>query len=117
MSALNQMLDFKEALSGIAVTSATAWLYLPAAETWNLNSKCALLESDEVPPEKEDEPDAGIPEFAKQNHLKQALPVTVVQDIVTNVMAQKVDATPDDYFRALEYYYKHDAFMNLAIEN
>lgn len=45
----------------------------------------AVLESDEIPEEEEDLPEAGVPEFAKANDLKQVLPITVVQDIVANL--------------------------------
>ena len=109
----NEMLDFKEVLLNIGDKSARAWVYLPTDRNWSLSSKCAILESDEVPPELEDEPDAGVPEFAKKNRLTQALPVTVLQDVVRNACAQKPDATPQDLFQAFEHYYKHDAFIKL----
>jgi hypothetical protein len=72
------------------------------------------LESEEVPPELEDDPDAGVPEFAKRNNLIQALPVTVVQDIATNARSQKPDANLGDLLYAFLYYYKHDAFVELT---
>jgi len=108
-----KIMTLQEALFDIADKSATAWIYLPANKSWNLDSNCAILESDEVPPELEDDPDAGVPEFAKRNNLIQALPVTVVQDIMENTRAQKFSATLEDFFRALVYYYKHDAFIDI----
>lgn len=80
---------------------------------WTLDSISAILESDEVPNEFEDTPNAGIPEFAKRNNLIQALPVTVVQDIVTNAKAQKPTASMEDLFRAFQYYYENDAFIRM----
>jgi len=104
------MKTLKEILLSIEGHSALAWVYLPADKNWNLDSPSAVLESEEVPPELEDEPDAGVPEFAKQNGLIQALPVTTVQDIVSNAKAQKPDATVVDLLKAFEFYYRHDAF-------
>ena len=109
-----KILSFTEVLSNIANGTSTAWVYLPIDRNWSLNSNCAILESAEVPPELEDDPDAGVPEFAKQNRLMQALPVTVVQDIVTNIRTQKPNATLQDIFRAFLYYHKHDAFIDLT---
>ena len=109
-----KIISFDEALLNIANSSATAWVYLPIERNWNLNSKCAVLESEEVPPESEDDPDAGLPEFAKRNRLMQVLPVTVIQDIMTNARMKKPGATLDDFFRAFLYYHKHDAFIDLT---
>jgi hypothetical protein len=108
------MLTLKETLLNIADKSPTAWVYLPADKNWNLNSKCAVLESEEVPPELENDPEAGVPEVAKKNNLIQALPVTVVQDVVANAKAQKPSVTLNDIFRAFVYYFKHDAFRDLT---
>ena len=105
---------FQEVLSDIANLPTTAWVYLPTDRNWNLTSTCAVLESEEVPPELEDDPSAGVPGFAKQNGLMQALPVTVVQDIVVNARSQKPGATLEDFWRAFLYYHKHDAFINLT---
>jgi hypothetical protein len=109
------VISFKEALLSITDMPTKAWIYLPADKKWNLNSKCAVLESDEVPPELEDKPDAGVPAFAKQNDLMQVLPVTVMQDISKNVRLQKSVASLDDIFQAFQYYYKHDAFIRLNV--
>ncbi len=104
-------MPLRDAIATIAERSTTAWVYLPADRNWSLSSKCAILESEEVPPEHEDEPDAGVPEFAKRNGLMRVLPVAVVQDIVTNARAQEPDATLEVLFEALEYYYENDAFL------
>ena len=109
------VMTLKELLLEIAQQSTKAWLYLPDDKRWDLNSMCAVLESEEVPPELEDEPDAGIPQFAKQNKLIQVLPVTVVQDVVKNARAQKANATVEDLFKALLFYYKNDAFVDLVV--
>lgn len=109
-----QLVPLKTVLLSIKDEPPRAWLYLPKDRNWSIDSLCAVLESEEVPPELEDDPEAGVPQFAKQNELLQALPVTVVQDVVMNAKAQKPDASPEDFFRAMLFYYRHDAFIKLT---
>lgn len=92
---------------------ASAWLYLPSEVMWELTSEAAILESEEVTPDEEDDPDAGIPQFAKANGLKQVLPVSVIQDIVENIKYQVPGAQLDQVFKAFLFYFEHDAFMEL----
>ena len=108
------LVSVTEALLNIPNSSGTAWLYLPVDRNWSLDSKCAILESEEIPPELEDDPNAGEPEFARKNGLMQVLPVTVVQDIVMNARMRTALQTADDYLNAVLYYYKHDAFIDLT---
>jgi len=108
-----KIMRLRKGLLDSADMSTTAWVYLPADKNWNLNSKCAILEREEVPPESEDDTNAGLPGFANRTNLVQALPVTVVQDVVTNVRAQKPNATLEDLLRAFHYHYNHDVFLNL----
>ena len=105
------MENLKQVLLAIADKSYLAWVYLPEDRNWSLDSACATLESEEVPPELEDEPDAGVPEFAKANGLIQVLPVSSVQDIVENARAQKPSASVDDFFLAFMFYFHNDAFI------
>ncbi len=107
----NEIKMLKDVLENVETQHQKGWLYLPLEKNWDLNSKCAILESDEVPPELEDEPDAGVPEFAKQNGLKETLPISTVKDIVWNARAQKANVTLEELLRAFQYYYKHDAFI------
>jgi hypothetical protein len=103
----------RDVIGDIDTQNSRAWLYLPAEKPWTLESEAQVLESDEVPPEMEDEPDAGVPELAKQLGLIQVLPITVVQDIVANANAQHPGADGAMLLSALIYYYNHDAFMRL----
>jgi len=105
------MENLKQVLLQIAGKSNLAWVYLPRDKNWNLDSECAVLESEEVPPELEDEPDAGVPEFAKANGLIQVLPVGSIQEIVENAKAQNPDASIDDLFKAFIFYFRNDAFI------
>ena len=102
----------REILSGCDALDPKAWVYLPAGE-WSLNTSAAVLRSEEVPPGLENEPHAGVPQFAKEHGLRQVLPVTTVQDIVDNAHAQKRDISVNELLKAFDYYYKHDAFIRL----
>ena len=88
-----------------------AWLFLPKSGDWTLDSFAVVLQSQEVPPELEDDEDAGMPAFAKQNNLQCVLPVATVQDIVSSARRQKPAFTSADLFGALKFYYERDAFM------
>ena len=109
----SQPTPFREILRSIERENEKAWLYLSAEEKWKLSSPALVLQSEEVPPEKEDDPDAGVPEIALRLKMMQVLPVTVVQDIVRDAIRQKEDASDDDLFRAFLHYYDHDAFIDL----
>jgi hypothetical protein len=91
-----------------------AWLYLPADTPWNLESDAEALISPEVPPDREDDPDAGTPDVAKKMSLMRALPITTVQEIVENALSQRSDATAEELFKAFIYYYDNDAFIDLG---
>ena len=102
-----------DVLATITDRPANAWVYLPIGEDWMLGSPSATLVSEEVPPEEEDLPDAGVPALAKRNGLTQAIDVPTLQDVVSNAMSQKPSATLEDLFRAFIFYYRHDAFIEL----
>jgi hypothetical protein len=69
------------------------------------------LESEEVPPDLEDEPDAGVPDFAKMNGLIRTLEVATLQDVVSNARFQRPQATLDELFNAFRFYHDRDAFI------
>ena len=104
---------FEDVLLGIQSQPSTAWVYLPIEKNWTLKSSSAVLGSDETTEAQQDDPEAGVPQFAKLNKLIRVLPVTVVQDIVENARAQRPNATIQDLFQAFKYYYDHDAFIRL----
>ncbi|HWU54675.1 MAG TPA: hypothetical protein VN175_04175 [Rhizomicrobium sp.] len=107
----DQTKTFRNLLRSLANEWHRGWIYLPSHKNWSLDSECAVLASDEVPPELEDEPDAGIPQFAKQRDLIQVMPVASLQDVVSNAHQQKPLATPDELFAAFKFYCEHDAFI------
>ena len=105
---------FQHVLETIMERSTRAWVYLPSKGGWNLKSESATLESDEIPPELEDSPGAGIPRLAIHHDLAQIMPVSTVQEIVSNVRAQKPIFSTEDIFRAFTFYYERDAFMRFV---
>ena len=104
-------MTLEEVLRGLDDFSERAWLYLPRAGGWNLATMAAVLESDEIPEEEEDLPEAGVPEFAKANDLQQVLPITVVQDIVANLKLFRPSPTSAETLAAFTFYYDNDAFQ------
>jgi hypothetical protein len=91
-----------------------AWLYLPAHNPWTLASEAAVLVSDEVLPEDEDADDAGVPAVAQELGLTRVLPVTVLQEIVSNAATQLSQPGPHDLLRAFIHYYDTDAFIDFG---
>lgn len=51
----NQIDSFQDVLATVMKRSIRAWVYLPIDRKWSLDSESATLESEEVPPELEDE--------------------------------------------------------------
>jgi hypothetical protein len=107
----NKIDTFQNMLDMIMDMPECAWVYLPNVKNWSLESESVALESEEVPPELEDEPDAGVPQFAKDHDLMQVMPVATLQDIVSNAREQRPSASPKDLFEAFKFYYDRDAFI------
>ena len=105
--------SFENVLASIMDRSVREWVYLATDSSWDLDSASTTLESDEVPPELEDEPDAGVPKFAKLHNLMPVLSVGTLQDVIANAICQKPSATLHELFLAFEFYYKHDAFIKM----
>jgi hypothetical protein len=103
-----------EILESAEVLDRDAWLYLPQREEWRVDSQAAVLRSEEVPPELEDEPEAGVPQAAKDAGLMQVLPVSVLQEIVRNAREQRPGVSTAILFDAFLYYYDNDAFLTLT---
>ena len=106
-----KLVRFETILEKIECFSSRCWLYLPSKEKWGLSSSAAVLESAEVPTELEDEPDAGIPQFAKDNKLMQVIPISELQDIVKNAKAQKNNIDIFGLFNAFVHYYDNDDYI------
>jgi hypothetical protein len=92
----------------------SAWLYLPGEASWTLDSRAAVLVSEEVPPESEDDSMAGVPEAARRAGLVRALPISAVGEIVANARAQRADADLAVLLTAFLHYYDTDSFVELS---
>jgi len=108
-----KIMTFAHVLENIESFSTRCWIYLPSDDEWSLESNSAVLESEEVLPEEEDDLEAGVPEFAKKNKLMRALPVSEVQDIVRNLKEQLPTASLDQAFEAFLYYYDNDSYISV----
>jgi hypothetical protein len=109
-------LRLRDVLGNVDDFSELDWLYLPGDrdwKTWDLDCEAAVLRNEEVPPEHEDDSDAGVPQSAKERNLRQALPIATVQEIVANVVAQGAKPELDTLLAAFRYYFEYDAFIKL----
>jgi hypothetical protein len=111
--AMNETVPFKEVLRRIGSYSTECWVFLPEEDPWRVDSPCLVLKSDEVSPEEEDQPDAGVPEVAKQLGMMQALTVADVQDVIENCNDQLENASDEVLFEAFIYYYDNDSYIDL----
>lgn len=91
--------------------SELAWIYLPREGPWSLDMRSAVIIPDEVPPEQENEPNAGVPEFATRHNLIEAVPIATLQEILHHANIQLTNATLKDLFDAFIFYYTNDAFI------
>ena len=108
---LTEKTSLGDVLLNCADFSWKAWLYLPADAPWALEASASVLESTEVPPDMEDDPEAGVPLYARKHNLIQALPISDVQSIVQHRKAAIPEASIDDLLEAFLYYYDNDAFL------
>lgn len=107
------LITLRAVLERIEELEDTAWLFLPAKEPWQITSSAAVLQMEEVPPELEDDSEAGIPELAKTAGLMPVLPISTVQEVVANARSQRPNVDVPLLFDALLHYYDHDAFKEL----
>lgn len=80
-------------------------LFLPK-QPWALQTQCAVLDS-----QYEENPE---PELTEQYSLVEALNMHTVQQIIENLEQQVVRPTLGQRLIALQFYYTHDAFIDLA---
>ena len=103
---MSEMLELVYVLEHINEFNWSDALFLPEDEVWNLNTKCMVLDPDDV---EDDEEDA--PQIAKEKGLIYTLSIQNVQMIYENVHEQKGDCSNDDLIKALLYYYDNDAYI------
>ena len=85
-------------------------LYLPHDEEWEVNTRCALIDPDDV--ESDDQED---PVTAAEAGLAYALDGGAVKGIYENVAQQRgLAPTAEDLLVAFLYYYDNDAFVTIV---
>jgi hypothetical protein len=107
------MMTLRHYLRAPALLSAGGWLFLPKEADWSLQTPAIVLAMDEVPPEQEDEDDAGYPAFAREHQLQASLSASEVESVVTNARLQKAQVTDSELLAAFLHYYDNDAYIEL----
>ena len=102
------MIKLRDVLLNVEEFEWSDALFVVKDEEWVLNSKCAVLDPDDVEDDADEEP-----RFAIDNNLKYVLNMQEVRGIVMNAYEQKSNCTENDLFEALLYYYNNDAFIML----
>jgi hypothetical protein len=102
---MEKMLVFSNVLCRVAEFPWNEVLFLPKDRNWSLNSRCAVLDLDDL---SEDE---DIPRFAADNGLVYAMTIQQLQDIVSNARQQQPDCSAEDLLQAFLYYHRYDAFI------
>lgn len=83
-------------------------LFIGGRRPFKSDSPCAILD-----PHETDDPDDDPP-FAVKHRLKSHLSVHTVRQILMNARAQRSNLTTDDAVRAINYYYRNDAFIDFG---
>ena len=83
-------------------------VYIAGRPPWNEETSCAILNPENV----EDIDVDDVPGFAAQHNLSYMLSVAEIQDIVSNTLQQKQEATINQLVLAVNFYYQNDAFIN-----
>lgn len=109
---MHELLPLGHLLAHAHHLPARGWLFLssqprPAA----LDSLCAVIDLDEVD-------DADNPPFALEHGLELVLDMGTVRSIANNARQQLVgqEVEPAVLLRALGYYFRNDAFIDLNAE-
>lgn len=89
----------------------SGWLFLARGIEWDVHSEALVLDTEEVAPEHETDPDAGVPEAARMRQLTAILTIADVQDIVSNARQQRPHATQNELLDAFKFYVRRDAFI------
>ena len=104
---MEKMVELKDVLVNAQNYSWDDSLFLSEDRNWTLDSKCAVLNMDDL------EDDEEVPKFATDNKLMYVLGIQDIQDIVNNAREQKAQIQDIELFEAFMYYFKNDAFITL----
>jgi hypothetical protein len=89
-------------------------VYMPKNGVWTLNTTFTVICDDD---DDDYENDDDEPQYAKQNNLKYVLNTQTFCDIIYNARLQKNQVSLEDLFRAFNFYYENDAFIDFEIES
>lgn len=106
---METLIMLKDVLNNVNDFEWSYALYLPEDEVWELQTKCAVLDPDDLDDDNED-----VPKFAVENNLIYALNIQDIQGIVKNAHDQKLNCSENDLLEAFLYYYDNDAFMKFT---
>ena len=105
--------SLRDFLSRLSEVPRHVWLYIPATVTnITLDTPCyaTAFDSRDLSPEEQDEFDA----LAERTLLRCFFYRDQLEDIRANLMLQRSDFTPDQFITAIDYYWRHDAFIDLS---
>lgn len=91
------------------------WLFLASGTKWSLASEALVLPLDDVFPDEELEPGAGIPAVVKERQFSLVLQIADVEGIVSNARAQRANIGVAELLEALIYYVDHDAYKDFRV--
>lgn len=104
---MGDLILLKDVLTDIDNYKWSDALFLTEDEVWDLQTKCAVLDPDDV---EDDEDDA--PRFAIDNNLVYTLSIQDIKGIVKNAYEQKSNCSEKDLLDAFLHYYDNDAFVD-----
>lgn len=103
---MEKLIKLREVLANIDEFEWRDALFMVIGEEWGLESKCTVLDPDDVEDGEDEEP-----RFAIDNNLKYALNMQEVRGILKNAYEQNSNCTEEDLLKAFLYYYDNDAFI------
>jgi len=103
----------RDFLSRLSELPRRVWLYIPASVAdITLDTPCyaTTFDSRDLSPEEQDEFDA----MAERTGMRCFFYRDQLEDIRTNLTLQRSDFTPEQFIGAIDFYWRHDAFIDLS---
>jgi hypothetical protein len=103
---MNKILKLRDVLLSSESYEWSDALFMGRNEVWTLDSKCTVLDPDDVEDDADEEP-----RFAAENNMNYTLSMQDIQSIVDNAKQQCENCTENDLLQAFLYYFDNDAFI------
>jgi hypothetical protein len=103
----------RDFLSRLAELPRHVWLYIPASVTAiTLDTPCSAttFDSRDLSPEEQDEVDS----LAERTGMRCFFYRGQLEEIHANLSCQCPDFTPEQFITAIDFYWRHDAFIDLS---